>query len=74
MVNKQEFNMSSITTRFEVLYRPWARDYAIVEWTNARVSPPEYRVLQSDSDRKIADEICCVLQEDYNREFAEYFG
>jgi len=66
--------MSTITARFEVLYRPWARDYAIVEWTNIKVSPPEYRVLQSDSSRKAADEICWVLQENYNREFYEYFG
>ncbi len=66
--------MSKITARFEVLYRPWSRDYAIIEWTNAKLSPPEYRVLQSDSDREVADEICCVLQENYNRKFAEYFG
>jgi hypothetical protein len=63
-----------ITARFEVVYRPWARDFAVIEWTNAKISPPEYCVVNSDTKEDNAREICAVLQEDYNQEFYDYFS
>jgi len=72
---KQGVDMSKkIIERFEVFYRPWARDFAVIEWTNAKASPPEFRVLDSDRKERNAQEICAVLQENYNREFYDYFG
>jgi hypothetical protein len=64
---------TKITTRFEVVYRPWSKDFAVIEWTNAKASPPEFRVVDSATKQQDAREICAVLQENHNQELYDYF-